>query len=64
MIINLMFMLIYIYQRQSQSFWMCLARYNMLRIDTGDLGVNGGACFMHLVIFYCIKYLYVLGVII
>ena len=35
-----------------------------LRIDTGDLGVNGGACFMHLVIFYCIRYLYVFGVII
>ena len=35
-----------------------------LRIDTGDLGMNGGACFMHLVIFYCIRYLYVLGVII
>ena len=33
------------------------------RIDTGDFGVNGGACSMHVVIFYSIRQLYVLGII-
>ena len=35
--------------------------HRALRIDTGDLGVNGGACFIHLIILYSIRYL--LGVI-
>ena len=35
----------------------------LLRIDTGDWGVNGGPSFMHLVILYSIRYLLLLGII-
>ena len=34
-----------------------------LRIDTGDWGVNGGACFMPLVLLCSIIYLFLTGII-
>ena len=40
--------------------WFCPIGF---RIDTGDWGVNGGPCFMHLVILYSIRYLLLLGII-